>query len=114
MDNVIWLPPKCDRHRRIAIAAQFGIEVFTTSLQQDDNQRISSSLIRSALAAGDMEQANRMLGRPYGLVGKVIYGQQLGRTLGFPTANLELPEDKLLPRLGVYCVRVHWALVSSS
>jgi hypothetical protein len=42
MGNVIWLPPKCDRHRRIAIAAQFGIEVFTTSLQQDDNQRISS------------------------------------------------------------------------
>jgi riboflavin kinase/FMN adenylyltransferase len=48
-----------------------------------------------------MEQANQMLGRPYGLVGKVIYGQQLGRTLSFPTANLELPEDKLLPRLGV-------------
>jgi riboflavin kinase/FMN adenylyltransferase len=90
-----------------AIAAQFGIEVFTTSLQQDANQRISSSLIRSALAAGDMEQANRMLGRPYGLVGKVIYGQQLGRTLGFPTANLALPEEKLLPRFGVYCVRVH-------
>lgn len=90
-----------------AIAAQFGIEVLTTPLQQDQEQRISSSLIRTALAEGNIEQANRMLGRPYRLEGVVIQGQQLGKTLGFPTANLQLPEDKLLPHLGVYCVQVH-------
>ncbi|MGB3757735.1 MAG: riboflavin kinase, partial [Rivularia sp. (in: cyanobacteria)] len=43
---------------------------------------------------------------PYTLMGKVVKGQQLGRTIGFPTANLELPEDKFLPRQGVYAVRV--------
>jgi riboflavin kinase/FMN adenylyltransferase len=47
-----------------------------------------------------------MLGRTYTLTGKVVRGQQLGRTLGFPTANLEISPDKLLPRHGVYCVRV--------
>lgn len=89
-----------------AIASQFDVKVMITSLKTDSEQRISSSLIRLALAAGDMNQANRMLGRPYCLQGRVIEGQKLGRTIGFPTANLQLPDDKLLPRFGVYCVRV--------
>ncbi|MFN7338269.1 MAG: riboflavin kinase, partial [bacterium] len=59
--------------------------------------------IRQALAAGNVEQAGQMLGRPYSLTGRVVVGQQLGRTLGFHTANLQVPPDKLLPRLGVYC-----------
>lgn len=71
-----------------------------------DAVRISSSNIRNALERGDLELAKRMLGRPYSLTGKVIYGQQLGRQLGFPTANLLLPERKFLPRHGVYAVQV--------
>ena len=89
-----------------AIAAQFNVEVLITPLKTEKEQRISSSLIRTALAEGKIKQANQMLGRPYSLQGTVMDGQKLGRTLGFPTANLQLPDYKLLPRLGVYGVRV--------
>ena len=90
----------------MAIAAPLNIQVLTTDLKTDQQQRISSSLIRQALTAGKMQQVRAWLGRPYALMGKVIPGQKLGHQLGFPTANLELPEDKLLPRLGVYAVQV--------
>lgn len=91
------------------LAAQFGVQVYVTALETcktSEGVRISSSRIRQALAEGDINQANRMLGRSYSLVGTVIKGQQLGRTLGFPTANLQLSREKLLPRYGVYGVRV--------
>jgi riboflavin kinase/FMN adenylyltransferase len=90
-----------------AIASSYGIEVTIVSLQMFQGERISSSLIRQALQEGDIPQANVRLGRPYTLTGVVEKGQQLGRTLGFPTANLQLPPEKFLPRYGVYCVRVH-------
>ncbi|MEM9273187.1 MAG: bifunctional riboflavin kinase/FAD synthetase [Cyanobacteria bacterium P01_F01_bin.143] len=95
------------------IAANFGITVNINTLKKfDDHQkqpiRISSSLIRRALTHGAIEQANFMLGRPYSLIGKVVKGQQIGRTIGFPTANLQLPIDKFLPRYGVYAVHVAW------
>ncbi len=67
--------------------------------------RISSSNIRTALAQGEIDLANSLLGRPYRLVGRVVQGKQLGRTIGFPTANLELPTQKCLPRDGVYAVQ---------
>ncbi|MDJ1179015.1 bifunctional riboflavin kinase/FAD synthetase [Roseofilum sp. BLCC_M91] len=89
-----------------AIAAHWGIKAIVTPLENCQEGRISSSQIRLALSEGDLLQAKRLLGRPYQLQGKVIKGQQLGRTLGFPTANLELPEQKFLPRFGVYSVRV--------
>ncbi|MFL9450316.1 MULTISPECIES: bifunctional riboflavin kinase/FAD synthetase [Nostocales] len=72
----------------------------------DRQTRISTSLIRQVLQNGDICQANKLLGRPYTLIGHVIKGQQLGRTIGFPTANLQLPKDKFLPSFGVYAVRV--------
>ncbi len=93
-----------------AIAANAGIEVKITSLKLLDEKRISSSAIREALQAGDAALANYLLGRPYTLVGTVIKGQQLGNTLGFPTANLQLPPEKCLPRCGVYAVRVQWCV----
>ena len=68
--------------------------------------RISTSLIRQTLESGDIENSNLLLGRPYTLIGVVVQGQQLGRTIGFPTANLQLPKEKFLPRQGVYAVRV--------
>ncbi len=68
--------------------------------------RISSSNIRAALSEGNIELANTLLGRAYSLTGNVIQGQQLGRTIGFPTANLKIDADKFLPRDGVYAVRV--------
>jgi len=68
---------------------------------------ISTSLIRQCLETGDVKSANLCLGRPYTLFGIVIQGQQLGRTIGFPTANLQIPSDKFLPRQGVYAVKVY-------
>lgn len=88
------------------IAANYGIEVAIAPLKLLDGHRISSSAIREALQQGDIQQANYLLGRPYSLVGEVIQGQQLGRQLGFPTANLKFPPEKFLPCSGVYAVWV--------
>jgi riboflavin kinase/FMN adenylyltransferase len=96
----------------VTLSAQFGVQVQIVPLKNcwdstiEPSPRISSSLIRQALAEGDVRRARKMLGRSYSLTGCVVKGQQLGRTLGFPTANLQLPEDKLLPRSGVYSVWV--------
>ena len=64
-------------------------------------QRISSSRIREVLAEGRVGLARRMLGRPYGVEGRVVRGQERGRTIGFPTANLQ-PQNRVIPRSGVY------------
>ncbi len=64
-------------------------------------QRISSSRIRELLAAGRVNLARRMLGRPYGVEGRVVRGHERGRTIGFPTANLR-PANRVIPRRGVY------------
>lgn len=89
-----------------AIAAEYDIPVYVAPLYRSEGDRISSSAIRAALGKGDIATANRLLGRPYGLMGEVVKGQQIGRTIGFPTANLDLPPDKFLPRQGVYAVTV--------
>ncbi|MEB3295085.1 MAG: bifunctional riboflavin kinase/FAD synthetase [Synechococcales bacterium] len=89
-----------------AIATKFGIEVALVALETFQGERISSTAIRNALQSGDLATATRMLGRSYSLVGQVVAGQQLGRTIGFPTANIQVPEQKLIPAQGVYAVRV--------
>lgn len=90
-----------------AMAHQYGIEVKITPLYSSaKGERVSSSVIRQALAAGQIQQVRELLGRPYSMIGQVVQGQQLGRTLGFPTANLECPPEKFLPQYGVYAVRV--------
>ena len=71
------------------------------------DERVSSTRIRSCLIDGDFDKAKELLGRPYTFTGKVVYGQQLGRQLGVPTANLWLPKNKL-PIAGVYIVRVEF------
>lgn len=89
------------------LAKQQGVSVTVVELAQDSGERISSSRIRQALHAGDVRLAKQLLGRPYRLCGRVVRGQQLGRQLGFPTANLQLSGDKFLPRTGVYSVLVY-------
>ena len=89
-----------------AIAATYNIDVTLVPLYTYSGERISSSVIREALQNGDLQRANQLLGRPYSLSGIVVEGQQIGRTIGFPTANLQLPPEKFLPRFGVYAVRV--------
>lgn len=94
----------------VEFATAMGVDVHTVPLQLEDHERISSSAIRQALQAGHLERANRLLGRPYTLTGRVVKGQQLGRTIGFPTANLKLPPEKFLPRDGVYSTQVYLEL----
>jgi riboflavin kinase / FMN adenylyltransferase len=88
------------------LATKRGLAVNIIELLTLEGERISSTAIRQALNKGDLATADRMLGRPYCLVGPVVMGRQLGRTLGFPTANLQLPPEKLLPPPGVYAVRI--------
>jgi len=89
-----------------AIATQHQIPVAIAPLCTCEGERISSSAIRQSLDLGNVQQANLLLGRPFTLLGQVVQGQQLGRTIGFPTANLEVPAEKFLPRQGVYSVWV--------
>ncbi|MBS1188303.1 MAG: bifunctional riboflavin kinase/FAD synthetase [Rhodocyclaceae bacterium] len=70
-----------------------------------DGERVSSSGVRSALAAGDMERAARLLGRPYVIDGRVVHGDQIGRQLGFRTANIRIKHNPL-PMTGVFAVEV--------
>ncbi len=67
---------------------------------------ISSSRIRALIESGDIESAESFLGRPFSVSGKVVYGNQFGRTIGFPTANMDIPENLAIPPDGVYSSRV--------
>ncbi|MEX2324808.1 MAG: bifunctional riboflavin kinase/FAD synthetase [Nitriliruptoraceae bacterium] len=80
-------------------------EVEGVSIQHIGGKPVSSSAIRDALAAGDVEFASAALGRPYRLAGEVVRGDGRGRTIGVPTANLAVPEDLAVPANGVYAGR---------
>lgn len=92
-----------DYHR---YGQELGIEVVGALPLSRDGLRFSSSLVRRLLAEeGDVATANRCLGRCYSLSGSVVHGEQIGRRLGFPTANLQPADDcKLIPKEGVYAV----------
>ena len=91
--------------QRLAQTQNFAVAVVDAV--RDDGQPISSSVIRSGVAHGDLDSALRWLGRPYAIRGKVVRGAGRGRSIGIPTINLEPPDPrKLLPPDGVYAVRV--------
>ncbi|GAA4428176.1 bifunctional riboflavin kinase/FAD synthetase [Pontibacter saemangeumensis] len=90
-----------------ARSAQYGFEVEEIPRQDVDDVAVSSTKIRKALEEGDIETANRYLGHPYSLTSVVVEGNRLGRTIGYPTANLAPPaNNKLVPGNGVYAVWV--------
>jgi len=89
-----------------SLAARFGIELEIMQDVTEHGIRVSSSAVREALAAGDLDRARLLLGRAYSLSGRVMHGDKLGRTLGFPTANVQLKHNRP-PLLGIYAVRVH-------
>ena len=93
-----------------AHAARYGLTVEEIPREDVDAVGVSSTRIRRALLAGDVATANRYLGYHYPLTGLVVAGQQLGRTIGYPTANLEITELlKLVPARGIYAVWVQLA-----
>lgn len=88
-----------------AHSQEFGFDLEEISRQDVDEIGVSSTKIRKALESGDVKTAANYLGRPYELNGLVIKGQQIGRSIGFPTANIHIPNDyKLIPKDGVYAV----------
>ncbi len=88
-----------------AAGSRHGFQVETMADVACNGQRVSSTAIRTALAAGDLQTATQMLGHPYRIIGRVTHGKKLGRTLGFPTANVSLTGRK--PALaGVFAVRL--------
>lgn len=90
-----------------AFGEEMGFQVEVVDEVESEGEVVSSTVVRQAVLAGDMEKAARMLGRPYRLFGPVITGAGRGRELGFPTANLQPPLDKVLPPDGVYsCLAV--------
>ncbi|RTZ02546.1 bifunctional riboflavin kinase/FAD synthetase [Flavobacterium sp. RSP49] len=90
----------------IAFGKEYNFEVEQISVQEINAISVSSTKIRKALLEGNMALANEYLGYDYSLKGKIIQGKQLGRTIGFPTANLKIEENyKLIPQNGVYIVQ---------
>jgi riboflavin kinase / FMN adenylyltransferase len=90
----------------IAFGAKYNFEVEQISVEEINSNAVSSTKIRNSLLDGDIETANSYLGYPYNFTGTVVKGKQLGRTIGFPTANISIEEDyKLLPKNGVYIVQ---------
>ena len=94
-----------DRGGNIALLREMSEKLGFVADEVDEvqirGQRISSSKIRELLAAGQVNLARRMLGRPYGVEGVIIRGNRRGHTIGFPTANLK-PHNRVIPRYGVY------------
>ena len=87
-------------------AKQLGFEVEEIPQFDIDNTSISSTKIRKALHEGDIATANTYLGRPFGLSGTVVQGDKIGRQIGFPTANISLPDpQKIVPGDGIYAVK---------
>lgn len=86
------------------LGSQHGFSVYGETAVLEKEERISSTAIRLAVSQGKLDRAATLLGRPYSLFGKVVQGDQIGRTLGFPTANLAI-ETEALPPYGVYVVR---------
>lgn len=91
--------------------ARLGNGLFTAKIVQPveiEGKVLSSSRVRQELAEGDMEIVSQILGRPYLIKGRVVHGDQRGRQIGFPTANLQLEHPYMIPKRGVYVVRVHY------
>ncbi len=85
---------------------RYGIETVAVPKVEYEDEPISSSLVRRLISRGDMEDAAICLGRPYSIFGEVIHGRAIGRGLGFPTANIRIDPEKVIPPLGVYFTRV--------
>lgn len=88
------------------LSSEMGYDLLKIEAHEAEALAISSTRIRKALTNGDLDLANKLLGRPYGMEALVVEGMQIGRTLGFPTANLQVDPWKLIPLQGVYAVKI--------
>jgi riboflavin kinase/FMN adenylyltransferase len=88
------------------LSGELGFEVERMEAINIHENNISSTKVRNALLAGNIKEANEMLGYSYSVSGTVVHGKKLGRTIGYPTANIETDPIKLLPKKGAYIVEV--------
>lgn len=88
------------------LSKELGFEVEQMEAINIHENNISSTKVRNALLEGNIKQANEMLGYPYSVSGTVVHGKKIGRTIGYPTANIETDSIKLLPKKGAYIVEV--------
>lgn len=95
-----------DTRRLAQLCAQLGLGCEVIGKVEIDGVTVSSTYIRALLQTGDMQRATRFLGHPHTLTGTVVCGQEVGRTIGIPTANLLLPAEVLTPAFGVYAAQV--------
>ncbi|MBD5277541.1 MAG: bifunctional riboflavin kinase/FMN adenylyltransferase [Bacteroides sp.] len=107
-DNRFGCDGPRDRAAYDALGARAGMDVVHVAPRPVDGVTASSSRVRELIAAGSVDRAAAMLGRPYSLRGTVVHGRHLGHTLGFPTANVEPAPGRQLPARGVYAA---WALL---
>ncbi len=98
---------KGDAQTLKATGKLFDFKVEVVEPLKVDQTIVSSSKIRNLIQSGEVEEASKLLGRDYPIVGKVVEGAKRGQTLGFPTANLDI-SDELYPKAGVYAVEVAW------
>jgi len=101
-DNHFGKDRKGDSHLLQRMGEELGFETFVLLKKQLDDKDISSSSIKREMKRGNMGKVNELLGYPYTIVGKVVYGNQLGRTINVPTTNLIPETAKILPPNGVY------------
>ena len=87
------------------LGASLGFEVVAVPLLAHDGERVSTTLVRESLSAGEMERVAELLGRAYTLRGPVVHGDERGREIGFPTLNVGVSADRALPPNGVYVTR---------
>ncbi len=93
---------------------RYGFQLVEIPQQVVHDLAVSSTKIRKSLQDGNIQLANELLGYPYFLEGKVVHGDKMGRQLGYPTANIELPDHrKLIPAQGIYAIKVHLEKQSS-
>lgn len=92
------------RRGDVALIRSCGVEAFGVPSVMHGDRVVSSTLVRQAVEAGDLQDARALLGRDYSVLGRVVEGRKLARTLGFPTANLDVQNEQL-PPAGVYAVR---------
>ncbi|MEK3882186.1 bifunctional riboflavin kinase/FAD synthetase [Paenibacillus sp. PL2-23] len=89
------------------LLVELGGSVMSVHVEKplyEDGRKVSSTLTRESLESGDLDMVSALLGRPYDITGTVVHGDGRGRTIGFPTANLEIVEPYVAPRLGVYAI----------
>ena len=89
------------------LSEQYGFELEVVNPIKIDNIRISSTHIRNLISSGDVESVYKYLGRNYTLSGEVVHARKIGRTIGFPTANIRIDENMVIPKVGIYATKVY-------